>query len=116
MSVVAKSTPITPSTTAVTTIRATGYNHERSLSRNDGAGEPSGGVGSRTTIGTASWTTGVTDYHRCAGTCPDGGGAVTVTGPGGRSIVVHYSSRSTAEVTTSTGHTGMIQLACGSNV
>jgi hypothetical protein len=65
-----------------------------------------------TSQGATAWTTQISNFHQCSGMCPDANGSVTVTGAKGDTVTVHYSNGGTAEVTTSSGTTSMILLAC----
>jgi hypothetical protein len=62
--------------------------------------------------GTAAWTTHVANFRQCSGMCPDANGTVSVTDQKGGSVTVHYTNGGTAEVTTGSGTTSMILLAC----
>ena len=67
-----------------------------------------------TTSPTVNWATTLTDYHRCAGKCPDTGRAVIVS-PAGRQFTLRFDGTTTSSYTSSSGRTGTITLLCSNS-
>lgn len=97
------------STSSMTTSDPLDHSGSLTASWQDGCLSLSGSF--TTTVAGIPWTTELQRYRHCSGRCPDPGGSVRISNEN-VTVRIDFDGTSRPIATTSTGHTGPIDVAC----